>query len=145
MHSTVNSSNGGVKVNDTSDMLNEGRKYLDDYGTYTGDGYMAPKHLYAEVGKPIPPLGPIPSQYSIPSHQYGSPPNPSTNFYEDVRNSANPDQQLRPVEEVYEQPSVTVATSNADTASNESCYKVPPSVSLAASEYDVPRRIINNS
>jgi len=30
-------------------------KFLDDYGTYTEDGYMAPKHLYADISDILPP------------------------------------------------------------------------------------------
>jgi len=39
-------------------------KYLDDYDMYTEDGYMAPKHVYADV-KDVPPRSPCPP---IPQH-----------------------------------------------------------------------------
>ena len=106
---------------------------------------MAPQHLYAEVGSPIPPQTIVPSHYNISSHHYGSPPKPDAGIYECVRNSVNLDQKLRPVEEVYEQPTIVASEKSDTTDLSEPHYKVPASVSLAASEYDVPKKLSTSS
>lgn len=109
-------------------------KYLDEYGPYTHDGYMAPKHVYAEpeevMKQPVPPQrmtgiynepGPV---YSIPKSRENSA------LYEDVQESTR-------MPELTENPLYETPQNNKQIE--------PDRRALAASEYDVPRNLLCKS
>lgn len=137
-------------------------KFLDEYGPYTHDGYMAPKHIYAEVADIAPPkrASQPAAHYSVPSDRRnelsmdlsvdlsGLPSDADVNVYEEVRGSRIPSSldSLPPdAELVYETPRTARASAASNTKSdapNSRPSDAADSMVNAAAEYDVPRSIL---
>lgn len=93
-------------------------KFLDEYGTYTEDGYMAPKHLYADVGD-VPRRSQIPA---IPQH------------YDVVKSPSSEMPASSSVPNLYEDP----RSIRLDSSLSPSHCNIPANVN-GATHYDIPR------
>ena len=145
---------GDTAANDMRSAENTKRspksKYLDDYDTYTADGYMAPKHVYADV-KDIPPRAqcqPVPDHYDIvkPASDNFPPSSSAQNLYEDPRamkldSTVNPTYGNIPADDMkvfhYDVPRLSAAS--ADVASEySSAADLREQAKTTRDQYDIP-------
>lgn len=134
-------------------------KYLDDFDTYTPDGYMAPKHIYADVadisGAPTTSL--IPAHYDVPEAvRTSGVPQPQMNVYEDPKDVLNSGQSasysnipnmMGAHYDVPQNSRVEVVASDYQVGGKtvpsqpESGEKVAEEVTANAAHYDVPHKL----